>query len=145
MRTLIIHHFESMWEEGIRDKGLDLYRFAALLMDHMRVSLYDRVILTRFEDDRLEDIHHDTGLSEYIDVVHEYGYGWERGMIDGAEDDTWAEGGYHSEIVYLPEWMKALPDSVDLCGAFDGECIEDMEIALDACGKDVNRVEMCIV
>jgi len=145
MRTLIIHHVETMWDASLRKYGTDIYAVAQKILDHIETSDYDRVILTRFEDWELEDMHHETGLSEHIDTVHDYGYGWEHGMIDGEEGDTWAEGGSHSEVVYLPDWLKELRGEVDLCGAFDGECIEDMEIALSACGKEANRIECCIV
>ena len=145
MRTLVIHHVESMWDSSLMNFGTNIYEVCQRIIEQIESSNYGRIILTRFEEDVLEDVHYETGLAEHIQVVHDYGYGWEEGMIDGEEGETWAEGGHHSQIVYLPDWIKALSKNVDLCGAFDGECIEDMEIALEACGKNVNRIENCIV
>lgn len=149
MRVIILHHLEPCWDAGLRKFGTNFEELACKVIEHLEEFSYDRVILTRFEDGRLDDEHHQVGLSEYVDQVHDYGYGWEMSMVeDGCFPDSqeWVEGGSHSEIVLIDDWMKELKnDEVDLCGAFDGECIEDMEIALEGAGVAFNRINSLIV
>ena len=41
------------------------------------------------------------------------------------------KGGFHSQVVIIEPWIEALKGhDVFLCGAFEGECIEDMEVVL---------------
>ena len=148
MKTIIIHHLETMWTWGLKKAGTSFEEVSHNVLLHLLDNEYDRVILTRFEDNRLEDAHYEAGLGEFIDIVEDYAYGWEEGSIDGQLGTDWTEGGSHSEIVLLTEWMhelKTLGSAVDLCGAFDGECIEDMEIALSSLGIDFNRLNHLIV
>ena len=145
MRTIILHHVETCWEASLRRiGGLSFDSFASKIAAHIRRAKYDRVILTRFEEDSLEDAHYESGLDKYISEVEEYAYGWSADMFDNPAD--YVEGGSHSEVVWVPQWIKELPKKeVYLCGAFDGECIEDMEIALSSCGIKFKRVESLIV
>lgn len=49
-------------------------------------------------------------------------------------------------MVLIADWMKKLPSkNVFISGAFDGECIEDLEIALDFLDIDYTRIEKLIV
>jgi len=143
-RVLIIHHLEPMWEIGYNRFNTSFDEQAERTREHLESEEYDLVILTRFEDHELSDEHWETGLGEYIDQVHTYGYGWEADMAnDGGE---WVDGGSHSEVVPIEGWMKELTDdSVFLCGAFDGECIEDMEYALEGANVGYMRVGPLIV
>ena len=147
MRTLIIHHLETIWKAGYERFGVTFEIMAEKVVDYLREHEYDQIILTRFEDDRLEDEHHYTGLSEFIHQVFTYAYGWcQEDVLDDEDDENWTEGGYHSEYVYLAPWMRTLAGcKVDICGAFDGECIEDLEIALEALEIPFNRIEELII
>lgn len=146
MRTLIIHHLESIWEEGYKKNGTDFETLCFSVVQHIEEVEYDRVILTRFENPQFEDAHHYTGLSQFIDEVQEYGYGWDGDcVLEDEEDEDWVEGGEHSEFVWLAPWMRTLNGDVDICGAFDFECIEDLEIALRALEIKFNRIEKLIV
>lgn len=148
MKVLIAHHLETMWGNSFVNYGTSFDKEAEKLVDHLEASDYDLVILTRFEEWELEPEHHYAGLSHLINHVYPYGYGWEEGMIDGEEGETWTEGGSHSNIVAIDDWMHDLKRrgaKVDLCGAFDGECIEDITIALEAIGIEVNRLDHMIV
>jgi hypothetical protein len=165
MKVLIMHHVEPMWESSLSSiAGLTFNEYLEDIADHVWRNNYDRVILTRFEDDTAEpDIY--WGLADYISQVHAYDYGWPKDMLsDFGEDDDiydrlnageivddgngtkYVEGGNHSEIVWVADWMFDLKnDEVDICGAFDGECIEDLEIALKAAKVEFNRIESLIV
>ena len=74
-----------------------------------------------------------------IDTEKPYAYGWDSEIVEDIEDyeeanEMFVEGGQHSEYVLIEDWMHELKgNDVQLCGCFDGECIEDMEIALSHC------------
>lgn len=144
MKILLIHHLEPCWESGYKKIGNTSFEeLSERFAEHLDNETYDRVILTRFELPRYPLDDYDPCFASRIDVVEEYGYGWEMGMLP---DGEWCEGGTHSEIVYLPDWVRELKgDTVYLAGAFDGECIEDMEIALREVGANIKRVEELIV
>ena len=58
----------------------------------------------------------------------------------------YCEGGYHSEYVLLTDWMRDLKGhEVYISGSFDGECIDDLETALDFLEIPYNRIESLII
>lgn len=150
MRVLIIHHLEGMWEESYRRYNTSYERLLEQFTDHVIDEPYDKIILTRFEGVGFDEYHRIYGFDRFVDEVHEYGYGWDR---EGAEEwypdgegVDWCEGGDHSEVVYLEDWMRALKGhEVFISGAFDGECIEDLEYALRGVGVAYQRLENLIV
>jgi hypothetical protein len=144
MRTLIIHHLEPCWESGYVKLGTNFYEFVRKFRRHLQRAKYDKVILTRMEDHLLSEDHFP--VSEYIDEIHQYGYGWEESEIVEGQESRWCNGGYHSQIVFIDEWMKKLPKSkVFISGAFDGECIEDLEIALTHLKVKFRRIPSLII
>lgn len=184
MDILIIHHFEREWERGYARWCQTMEDIAEQLLHHLLFDQqYDKVILTQFNfNDMQDEIYHmplcecgewycdcsdSVCLADFIDEVHEYGYGWEVRQLDHVEDlglhrydrddnwagwtllgrgKTWDWGGYHSEVVILDQWMFDLKGhDISLCGAFDGECIEDMEYALESVGVEFDRLEALIL
>lgn len=147
MRVLIIHHLETCWENGYRKFGTSFEELQEKFLRHLRAARYDKVILTRFEDFALGDDYFPE-LAEKISVVHEYGYGWPAEALTEkmADGYSFAPGGTHSEAVMLTPWMRELQGAqVRIAGAFDGECVEDLEIALRAVGVAFKRLEKLIV
>lgn len=148
-RVIIIHHLEDCWSSGYANHCTSFHEQAELVRQHLEENEYDLVILTRFEDHRIGIEHDEAELTEHIDTVHTYAYGWEKEMIEQgcfSDDQEWVDGGTHSEIVLIDNWMHELRGcKVDLCGAFDGECIEDMEIALAGAKVPFNRLNHLIV
>lgn len=144
-KVLILHHFESYWEKGFVMKGLPFWAFQNRVSTHLEGSEYKRIIVTRFEDWQKgpeHDFMFEMGLEPEF---QQYDYGWDEEQMkrSGCE---YVEGGVHSEVVWIPEWLKELKgEKVNLAGAFDGECIEDMEIALSSQGIDFDRLEDLIV
>lgn len=146
MKILILHHVEEMWESGFLSYGTSFEEVVQNILDHIENSEYDQIILTRFEDHELGIEHHKSGLSAYVDKVYPYMYGWEKSEVENNPHVKWVDGGSHSEVVPIDDWMEDLHDhDVDLCGAFDGECIEDMEMALNGIGVRFNRLESLII
>lgn len=145
--VLILHHLEPMWESGYKKLGTSFDRMCEKVIDHLNDHRYKQLILTRFEDSKLDQRHYEAGLADVgmmIDVF-EYGYGWDAAQLV-MDPENFVEGGYHSEAVLIADWLRHLPKSgVYLAGAFDGECIEDMEIALSALRIKFHRVEDLIV
>ena len=146
MRVLIIHHLESVWSEGYKRYGTSFWKEAEKVRQHLEEIDYDIVILTRFEEWELGDEHYEAGLEDHITAVHTYSYGWCKEMAENDPQGKYVEGGAHSEMVQIAEWMQGLSAcNVNICGAFDGECIEDLEIALTALGVEYRRLEGLIV
>lgn len=162
MKTLIIHHLQPMWNSGLNNFGTSYWEMLDEVCTHLQENDYDNVIVTNFEAGfDLED--EQQPLREFCyPTVHDYMYGWEfecaeideqqkedienGKIVEDAFNTSWALGGSHSQIVLIPEWMKDLKnDEVYICGAFDGECIEDLEIALGALDIEPNRIENLIV
>lgn len=141
-RTLIIHHLEPMWQQGYESKGTSFERLVGRLEYHLERNNYDRVILTRFEDSHLDEAEYEF-IRGYVNQVEQYGYGWEASERE-EQPDRFCEGGTHSEAVLLEDWMR-LDGEVFICGAFDGECIEDLEIALRFLGVQFTRIPELIV
>ncbi len=161
MKVLIMHHVEPMWEVSLTIAGLTFDQYLEEIADHVFCNNYDRIILTRFEEHKAEPEVY-WGLTEYISQVETYDYGWCLDQLEVSDlndlepvgeelykseyGQLWCKGGNHSEIVWVADWMLELKnDEVSICGAFDGECIEDLEIALEAAKVNFNRIESLIV
>lgn len=141
-RVLIIHHLERIWETGYKKFGTSFDELVEKFHEHLSRETYDLVILTRFEDFQLGDDYWQ--IAQYIDRVETYAYGWEKQeMLDNP--DRFCEGGSHSEAVLIEDWMQLSGEDVYISGAFDGECIEDLEIALRHCQVKFSRIEDLIV
>ena len=151
MKILIIHHLEPEWEIGFNKMMTSFDDLQFKFLSHLRRVKYERVILTRFEDYRLTD-DYIPALREKIDKVENYGYGWEKSSIKEEIEacpeypGNWTEDGNHSEIVWLAPFIKELKgENVFVSGAFSGECLEDLEIALTACDVKFKRVKSLIL
>ena len=145
MKTIIIHHLQMMWNASLEKYGTSFEEQLEKLIDHLNQNHYDNVIVTNFEAGRDLDPEQ-YPLIEFCPMVYDYMYGWEKEEVESwGNEITYVDGGSHSEVVIVDDWMKELTGDIFLCGAFDGECIEDMEIALAGAGKEVNRIEELIV
>lgn len=150
MRTLIIHHLECAWDFGYRKQGTSFELLCQDVVAHLQHVHYDKVILTRFEDDSFQDEHHYSGLSEFVDEIKIYGYMWcqedvDNHVLGGGCSSDFVEGGSHSIYVYIDDWMRKLNGIIDICGAFEFECLEDLQIALDSLDLSYNKVWNLIV
>lgn len=143
MKSLIIHHLQECWDTSLRMYGTSFEDMLEAMYGYLceNSDRYNMVILTNFESHQME--FSQGLLEEFVTHVHNYDYGWSKDMLD-ADYHEWVEGGSHSDVVLIDDWMKDLVE-VDLCGAFDGECIEDITIALESQGVLVNRIESLIV
>lgn len=144
MTVLILHHIEPCWEDGYQNYALPattFEEFAQKVAEYITENSFSRIILTRFDEWKLTDEY---WMWDFYPEVHAYSYGWEADMFE--RDDMYCEGGNHSKVVYIAEWMHTLPKTdVYIAGCFDGKCIEDLEIALDHLDIDYQRIEELIV
>jgi hypothetical protein len=167
MNVLIIHHLEPTWSDSyIKVGGITFAELCEKVAQHIHEKDYDKVILTQFESIELTESWPYGPLIDLIDDKHEYGYGWELESFFFDDDELAAVkekidsgeivldkhgqkivlGGYHSQVVLIEDWMERLKGhDVSICGAFDGECIEDLEIALNASQVEFNRVAELII
>lgn len=165
---LICHHLEPYWEEGYNKSGTHFedqqFKVANYITKMRKSARPEKVIVTHFsQQPHIYEYFH---LHPHIDEFKEYGYSWsylnfihnpEFFDVDlGKEIDTkgyfeWdnckvIRGGYHSQLLLVPKWLQDLKNKqVRLCGAFDGECIEDMEIVLKYVGAKYKRLNHLIV
>ena len=146
MKVLIIHHLQSMWENSYKKYGTSFEVLCMAFAEHLEENDYDKVILTQLENFEPEYMHYQYGLHFHVNLWVEYGYGWTWDDTYHIEKDSWCYGGIHSDVVMVDNWMKDLIGcEVYISGAFDGECIEDLEIALEHLEIDYNRIEELII
>lgn len=147
MKVFIIHHLEPMWNEGYnRMAGTTFEELQEKFCDFLRENSFDRVILTRFEDWRAcPSEGYFQEFLEHVSAVHDYAYGWDRECME-SDPSRFCEGGNHSEFVLVDDWMLKLRGcDVTIAGAFDGECVEDLEIALRHLEIEFRREESLII
>lgn len=146
MKTIIIHHLQEMWNDGLERYGTSFEIELEKVLEHLNEVDYDKVIVTNFEAGfDLEDSQYP--LKAFNPVIYDYCYGWEREQVEDygyIENKDYCEGGMHSEVVLIDGWMHDLQGEIFICGAFDGECIEDLEIALEGANKPFNRLNHLI-
>lgn len=146
MKVLILHHVEPMWAQALKRFDTSFEALQEKILDFLAENVFDKIILTRFEDWKAcPSEGYFPELLDKVSNVHEYAYGWEREELE-AHPDLFCEGGTHSGAVLLADWMIPLKRAdVTIAGAFDGECIEDLEIALTHLGVKFGREESLIV
>jgi hypothetical protein len=145
---LICHHFEPYWEDSLKRFQTCFKDFQNRIIKHIKRSVYDEIIITRFEDYKIKPGEYDDFFFNLENLkFYDYSYGWETYQKD-EDPDNFVEGGAHSEVVLIPDWLRNLSlnrKNVHLCGAFEGECIEDMEIALKAVAIKYKKLKNLIV
>lgn len=144
MKVLIIHHLESMWDAGYKNAGTSFWKLEYKFGEYLRKNEFDRVIITNFElpswffrngfgfKGKYDFYNTYPNIGTYITDYEEYAYGWDEDNMTN-DPDNFVEGGTHSNAVLITDWIRELKGhEVYLTGAFKGECLEDMEIALNS-------------
>lgn len=156
-----------MWNEGYLKQNTSFEELLEKFYWFLKENTFDRIILTRFEEYKLggdycfysevDGEYHNLG--EFVETVKTYDYGWDKdsifdgelpepnlnGFYENEYGNLYCDGGSHSEIVWIPDWMFNLQGEVFISGAFDNECIEDLEMALSGASKKFTRIEELIV
>lgn len=144
MKVLIIHHLEEIWQFGYKKAGTSFWDLEYKFGEYLSKNSFDKVILTNFElpswffrngfgfKGKYDFYNTYPNIGTFITDYYEYSYGWERGELE-ENPEMFVEGGNHSGAVLITDWIRELKNAnaeVYLTGAFLGECLEDMEIAL---------------
>lgn len=137
--TLLIHHFEETWRDGLAGFGMTPEVMAQNIIDFLHSPegrAINNVILTTWEMPGPCDVQ--KPVTDYLTARgipfehHVFGYGEERSMYEGQDCSLVQATRYGddpNQVVCIEDWHRALAKSasVSLCGAFDGECIQDAE------------------
>ena len=142
MNILLAHHLEPIWEQGLKRFGTNLESLCQSIAEYIENNNIHKIIITQFERDKYSQVHEAYySLFELLDSYgielewKEYGYGWNRECFNSEDEGIhFCEGGNHSEVVLIEDWIRNLKNhTVLLCGAFVGECLEDIQIAMEIC------------
>jgi hypothetical protein len=147
MKILIIHHLEPCWDYGYKRYGTQFQDLERRACSWIRKNKPDKIILTRFESHSCDFSEYES-LPKYVNEVQVYEYGWDYEIAKELRKngEKMVKGGFHSEYVWVPKWIINLKGNlVKAFGAFRGECLEDLEIALKAARVPHKFVEsMCV-
>lgn len=155
MKVLLLHHFETMWEDSLKKYDTDFENQLNKYMDYIITNKddLDKVIITRFEGFGFEPEHSPLiDLCENLNIkieYQEYAYGWTKDMneelfTDENENIKWCYGTreHHDEndVLIIDDWMNELKDhTVYLGGAFANECVLDISTVLKT--LNINLIE----
>ena len=166
MAVLVIHHFEEMWDAGLKKFGTDIDTELSKIMDFLDNNKddLDEVIMSFFDEHEVES--QQVRIEEFCRAEgiqfrrFEYGYGWTKDQYDYDPDQiseenrgiTWCDATrpYYDEgdghILEIDPWHHSLKGKkVHLVGAFADECLDDMHTVLKTVGADVAYVEnLCV-
>lgn len=137
--TLLIHHLEETWRDGLAGFGMTPEVMAQNIIDYLHSpegSAINDVILTTWEMPGPCNVQ--KPVTDYLTARgipfehHVFGYGEVRETYEG-QNCTMVQATRYADdpdqIVCIEDWHRDLANSasVSLCGAFDGECIQDAE------------------
>jgi len=164
MNVLILHHFSSYWENGFNNEGTSFENEMGKVTDYIKNTNIDQVILPLFEGEetnydhyKLVNICSERGI---MLKVTEYGYNWripedEECYLEWSKENKegvdWCKStrddAEEDNIVVIEDWQKELKyaNKVLVAGAFEGQCVRDLEDALTAINISYERVEGLIV
>lgn len=161
MNIMILHHFSDYWEHSLNNLGTSYETELEKVIDYLEHEDIHKVILPLCERDQLEFCHNElleVCNEKGIDLeVYDYFYGWLKehdnngeNYTEENENITWCQGTrpHHTDndVVEIADWMHELQDNnIIISGAFDGECVADLEAALDALDINYKREEGLIV
>lgn len=159
LNTLIIHHFESVWNDGLAKFDMNMEKMSDQIIDFLSEKRPDinNIIITRLEGINYE--HEHSKILEFakendINIrIEEYGYSYypENFTKETLKTlDTVKPTRYNSDennILPIMDWQKELKHhkSVAISGAFDGECVRDMEDIVLHTRGNYERVDELIV
>jgi hypothetical protein len=162
MNVLILHHFSDYWSEGLNNAGTDFDSEIEKVLDYLEHEDIDKVILPLFEQHQIEECHYPLAnfcQNNGIELeVHEYNYAWSKESDHNNDiyteenfNKTWCygtrEGHGEEDVIEIDNWQVKLRNAskVIVAGAFENECVLDLETALDAIGINYEREEGLIV
>jgi hypothetical protein len=159
IHTLIIHHLEECWRDGLAMFGENPEELVQKVIDYLNSpdgKRINNVILTKAFEDGYEPVHNP--LIRYLAdrkiqlTQHFFPYAQLRESYYGDDSTTLIPSTKpmtgEDDIVCIQKWHEDLAThaSVMLCGAFEGECVRDAEDMLDHVrGVAYERIDPLIV
>jgi hypothetical protein len=169
MAILLAHHLEELWDDSLKKYDTSFNEEVEKLSDFIKHSgvEIDKIIVTSFENIDWDEGHFPLiQTAESLDISIElqtYAYGMQRvtndeysmeQYPDEKENITWCYGereyhereGEEQDVLDIDEWIVELKGSeVILVGAFEGECLNDMETILENQEISFHKVdELCV-
>lgn len=169
MAILLAHHLEELWDDSLKKYDTSFDEEVGKLSDFIKHSgvEIDKIIVTSFENIDWDEGHFPLiQTAESLDIPIElqtYAYGMQRvtndeysmaQYPDEKENITWCYGereyhereGEEQDVLDIDEWIVELKGSeVILVGAFEGECLNDMETILENQEISFHKVdELCV-
>ena len=161
--TLLIHHFDSFFEEGFSNYNTDMDELSCNIIDFIlsNQDVIGNVIFTEFEykpkkDYQVLNIINTLDIINIPHEIHTYAYGFYNDnnevYLENDFNDKWIYGtrDHHTEddVLEIHDWQKDLKDkNVILIGGFHNECLLDMETILNHVGvknKDFYFSPLCV-
>lgn len=154
--TLILHHFESHWNHGLSKFGLSIENMSDQIIDFLSNKRPDinNIIITRFEGIDFELEHakiQQFAEDKNIEIrIEEYAYSYYRESFPNSDYDLIIPTRDNSDpdnVLPVMDWQKELKEhkSVILAGAFEGECVRDMEDILLYTRGDFEKIDELVV
>lgn len=145
MKILICHHIEPHWDKSLRKHGTSFLKLEEAVTKHVRRAKYDKVIVVRFETYSFDrDICDYETLYPYISDIVEYGVYYGNDYREEGFEHAYVSA--HEGYAPIAEWMYNLREhQISICGAFDGQCVADLEACLNHLKIKYRRIEDLIV
>jgi len=154
-KILILHHFEPYWDKSSKEFNTSFEEEMSKILDFVYyVDSISNIIITRFEESQLDHDYYllqELCLSKGIKLeCRQYGYGFirqeESEYIESDLNKTWCQGNrdYHGDddVLILEDWHHKLKgEDVLLAGAFEDECLNDMEAILISVDANYKKLD----
>lgn len=156
MNCLILHHYDPTFESGLESYGSSLIELVLrasvfILTRKIQGAPINKVIITQMELDHKSHFQ----LAPILDAVkicnseisfYEMGFGWTRGDAENDPNTPYINGGLHSDVIPVYDWMLGLVSAnIFLGGIFDGACLDDMETVLSELNIGYERINDLII
>lgn len=167
-KCLVMHHFESEWNPSLAKFDTSFDKLNEQFLDYLENNNFEKIIITSFYHFEPQYEHYDIiSFCENNNIEFEfinYGYGWYRDPDRHDEDIDeenqefplsqegikWirSEREHHDEnyVLIIDDFHYELKNyDVTLTGAFEGECVLDMEAVFNSIGVNYEKIDELVV
>lgn len=157
MKILWLHHFEDYWNHSLKEFDTNFEKELLKVMNYLENKDIGKVLVTRFLENEESECHYP--LIRFCNAKNiriefkEYGYGFKNNNEEYKKEDYGTEWIYgnradHDETDVLPieEFQRELKNyEVYLGGAFENECLNDVETIMKHLNIDYTKIqELCV-
>jgi hypothetical protein len=156
MNILLLHHFESIWEDKLNLSGTSILIEKLKVLNYLKKNDIKRVIITKNKDVDFEmdycEIHNYCKKNNIKFDIKRYSFGWKKlpKHIKKEKNLNWCYGNriYHTkrDILLIKKWMHELKKShVFVGGFFKYECVNDILTIFENINVDYTYVNKLVV